>query len=218
MGTDGATVLTVGHSTNAVEAFLALLRRHDVSAVADVRSAPYSRFNPAFNREALAQSLAAHRIEYVFLGRELGGRPDDPSCYEDGRVCYERIGPTPWFRRGLDRVVRGAARHRIALMCAEREPLECHRALLVAPALVARGVSVGHILAGGGLEPHAGAMDRLLAMHGMHDDEERRSLFPRPREERIREAVAEQTKRFGARRRAPSTPAGSTGHRAGEGK
>ena len=164
---EGGTVLTIGHSTNTVEAFLALVQSHGVNAVADVRTAPYSRFNPDFNREPLARRLAAHRIAYVFLGRELGGRPDDPSCYDSGRVSYRRVGATPWFRRGLDRVVRGAARRRIALMCAEREPLECHRTLLVAPALVARGVSVGHILGDGRLETHAGAMDRLLAMQGM---------------------------------------------------
>lgn len=218
MGTGGRTLLTIGHSTHSVEAFVALLERHRVSAVADVRSAPYSRFNPDFNREPLARNLAVHRIEYVFLGGELGGRPDDPSCYEGGRISYDRVGATPWFRRGLDRVVRGAADHHIALMCAEREPLECHRTLLVATALVARGVSVGHILADGGLETHECAMDRLLAMHGLSDDTEQRSLSLQTRTERIREAVAEQTKRVGARRRTRFGNAGATGHHAGEGK
>ena len=108
--------------------------------------------------------------------------------------------------------------HRIALMCAEREPLECHRTLLVAPALVARGVSVGHILAGGGLETHGGAMDRLLAQHGMPDDTERQSQFLRPRDDRIREAIMERTKRFGPRKRTPSATAGPAGHHAGEGQ
>ena len=79
-------IFTVGHSTHAAEAFVALLRTHGVTAVADLRSAPYSRFNPQFNRETLARALEAQRIRYVFLGRELGARPDDPACYEDGRV------------------------------------------------------------------------------------------------------------------------------------
>ena len=214
---EGGTVLTIGHSTNAVDAFLALVQRHGVGAVADVRSVPYSRFNPDFNREPLARSLAVHRVAYVFLGRELGGRPDDPSCYDGGRVSYERVGATASFRRGLDRVVRGAARRRIVLMCAEREPLQCHRALLVAPALVARGVPVGHILGDGRLETHAAAMDRLLAMQGMSDEVEQRSLFSRHRDERIRDAIAEQAKRVGARQRMPSTATGPAGHRDGEG-
>lgn len=215
---EGGTVLTIGHSTHALEALVALLQRHGVGAVADVRSVPYSRFNPDFNREPLARSLAEYRIAYVFLGRELGGRPDDLSCYDSGRVSYQRVGATPWFRGGLDRVVRGAARRRIVLMCAEREPLECHRTLLVAPALVARGVPVGHILGDGGLETHASAMDRLLAMHGLSDDAKQRSLSFQTRAERIREAVAEQAKRVGAKPRTPSAPTGPACRCAEEGK
>ena len=87
-------IFTVGHSTHAAEAFVALLRTHGVTAVADVRSAPCSRFNPQFNRETLARALEAQRIRYVFLGRELGARPDDPACYEDGRVRYARLART----------------------------------------------------------------------------------------------------------------------------
>lgn len=88
-------VLTVGHSNHAPEAFLALLTRHGVTALADVRSAPYSRFNPQFNRNALSASLADNDIAYVWLGRELGGRPDDPACYEDGAVRYDLLARTP---------------------------------------------------------------------------------------------------------------------------
>ena len=195
MGATGGNVLTIGHSTHILEAFLALLQRHRVTAVADVRSAPYSRFNPQFNREPMAASLAAHGIEYVFLGLELGGRSGDPSCYDKGRIRYDRLGATRSFQRGLDRVVRGAASHRMALLCAEKEPLECHRALLVAPALAARGVAVGHVLADGRLEMHDVAMDRLLAMH---DDPRQGDLFGW-RDERVRRAIAMQAERFAHR-------------------
>ena len=106
------TVLTIGDSTHSGEAFVALLERHRVSAVADVRSAPYSRFNPDFNREPLARNLAAHRMAYVLFGRELGGRPDDPFRYENGRICYERVSATLGFQRGLERVVRSPAGRR----------------------------------------------------------------------------------------------------------
>ena len=104
-------VLTVGHSNHPLETFLALLRQHGVTVVADVRSAPYSRFNPQFNRKALEGSLETIGMEYVFLGRALGGRPDDPSCYEDGRVRYDRLARTPLFREGLEQVAeaRGAS-------------------------------------------------------------------------------------------------------------
>ncbi len=167
MRTTGSTVLTIGHSTHPIEAFIDLLQRHGVTALADVRAAPYSRFNPQFNRETLAGSLDAPGIAYVFLGSELGGRSEDPGCYENGRISYERLGGTRSFRKGLERVAQGATNHRIALMCAEREPLECHRCLLVAPALDARGVAVAHIRSEGGLELHADAMRRLLG-HTRH--------------------------------------------------
>ena len=190
MNEAGDTVLTIGHSTHAIEAFIALLRRHHVSAVADVRSAPYSRFNPQFNREPLTESLEAEGIRYVYLGHELGGRSDDPACCEDGRVRYDRVAETESFRSGLDRVVDGAARYRIALMCAEKEPLDCHRTLLVARALEDQGVDVAHIHADGGLEPHQATMDRLLDIQKLPRDD----LY-RTREELIATAVARQARR-----------------------
>ena len=185
-------ILTIGHSTHTLEAFAALLRRHRVAALADVRSAPFSRHNPQFNREPLARGLAARGIGYAFHGLELGGRSDDPSCYENGRVCYDRISRTEPFRRGLERIVRDAADRRLALMCAEKEPLACHRALLVARALEARGVKVGHILADGRLETHFDAMDRLLALYG---DPQQGELFER-RDQRIARVIARQARRI----------------------
>ena len=155
-------VLTVGHSTHPLEAFVALLRRHAVTALADVRSTPYSRFNPHFNRKSLDREVNARGIAYLFLGRALGGRPEDRSCYENGQVRYDRVARTALFREGIDRVVRGAQDNRIALMCAEKEPLDCHRTILVGRSLVERGVAVAHILADGRLEPHDDTMDRLL--------------------------------------------------------
>ena len=155
-------VLTVGHSTHPLEAFVALLRRHAVTALADVRSTPYSRFNPHFNRKSLDRDMNARGIAYLFLGRALGGRPEDRSCYENGQVRYDCVARTALFREGIERVVRGAQDNRIALMCAEKEPLDCHRTILVGRSLVERGVAVAHILADGRLEPHDDAMDRLL--------------------------------------------------------
>ena len=194
-GEDG-TVLTIGHSNHPLEAFMELLCRHRVTALADVRSAPWSRFNPHFNREPLAASLKARGIRYVYLGRELGGRSDDPDDYEDGHIRYDRLARTDRFKDGLDRVARGATEHRIALMCAEKEPLDCHRTLLVGRALDERGVKVAHILADGRLEPHAMAMDRLLARCGLDPEGD---LFRRqqPREELIAEAIVRQTERAG---------------------
>ena len=197
MDVAASPVFTIGHSTHHLEAFVALLRRYEVAQVMDIRSRPYSRFNPQFNRESLARSLAQCGIVYVFLGAELGGRSDDPSCYENGRIRYDRVAATPSFRRGLGRVVRDAGGRTVALMCAEKEPLNCHRTLLVAQALATREVTVRHILADGGVETHAAAMKRLLAIHGGGPQGE---LFASPGG-LVEWAVARQVERIGYRMR-----------------
>jgi uncharacterized protein (DUF488 family) len=171
MSNPATNVLTIGHSTHSAEVFLALLQQHGVNAVADVRSSPFSRFSPHFSRGPLEKFLAAHGIRYVFLGKELGARSEDRSCYLDGRVQYSRLAQTALFQRGLDRVIQGALKFRIALMCAEKEPLECHRAILVSTALAARGQAVCHIHADGHLETNEDAMKRLLTLTGVPDED-----------------------------------------------
>lgn len=156
-------IYTIGHSTHPIGQFTGLLRQHGITALADVRSTPFSRFNPQFNRKALQASLAAAAIDYVFLGEELGARSQDPACYENGRVSYAKLAATLPFQRGLDRLQAGMASHRIAIMCAEKEPLDCHRTILVARHLRRRGVEVTHILENGALEPHDSALARLKA-------------------------------------------------------
>lgn len=190
MSDDRHTVYSIGHSTHGMDAFVALLKQHGITALADVRSAPYSRFNPHFNKDALERSLKAQGIKYVFLGRELGARSNDPACYSGGRVQYTRLAQTPAFKSGIERIERGAADHRVALMCAEKEPLECHRTLLVARALDQGGLAVSHILADGRLESHGDAMLRLLDMAGLP----REDLF-RSQAELIADALTHQEER-----------------------
>jgi len=157
-------IYTIGHSNHPIDRFVGLLQQHGIEALADVRSTPYSRFNPQFRKEKLQGSLAEAGIRYVFLGDELGARSQDPSCYdEEGRVSYARLATTEGFRRGIERLLAGMRNHRIAIMCAERDPLECHRTILVSRELEKAGASVTHILAAGALEPHRHAMQRLAA-------------------------------------------------------
>jgi uncharacterized protein (DUF488 family) len=157
-------IYTIGHSKHPLDRFIALLQQHGVDALADVRSTPYSRFNPQFNKERLTAALAAAGIRYVFLGEELGARTKDPSCYdENGRVSYPKLASTELFRKGLERLLTGMRDHRIAIMCAEREPLDCHRTILVTRELEKAGATVTHILHDGSLEPHRQAMQRLAA-------------------------------------------------------
>ena len=161
---DRLTIYTIGHSNHEPIRFLEMLRRSGVTAVADVRSSPYSRYSQAYNREVLQASLKSAGISYAFLGDELGARSKDPDCYRDGKVQYSRLAATALFRQGLERVETGASRFRLALMCAEKEPLDCHRTILVARELVKRGVVVLHILESGEVELHARTMERLLLM------------------------------------------------------
>jgi len=157
-------IYTVGHSNHPIERFLGLLQPHGITAVADVRSTPYSRFNPQFRREKLQAALADVGIQYVFLGEELGARSQDPACYDsEGRVSYAKLARTELFRKGIERLKAGMETHRISLMCAEREPLECHRTILVTRELVREGIAVTHILGDGSLEPHEHALQRLAA-------------------------------------------------------
>ncbi len=194
MSSDHSHVLTIGHSNHAAADFLALLRRHAATAVADVRSAPYSRFNPQFNREALRHTLTDAGIAYVYLGLELGGRSDDPACYEGGRIRYDRVAETRNFKDGLRRLETGMAEHRVALMCAEKEPLHCHRTLLVSQALDTRGVAVLHIHADGRSESHASAMDRLLAAVRLPAEGD---LLAQSRTDLVAAAIRWQTARVG---------------------
>lgn len=181
------TVLTIGHSTHSAEKLLGLLRRAEITAIADVRSQPYSRVNPQFNREPMKDALKGAGISYVFLGRELGARSDDRSCYVDGKVQYDRLAKTQLFAQGLARVVDGASRHRIALLCAEKDPLTCHRTILVVRHLVARGLQAAHVLHDGRLEDHEAALDRLMKEEGI-----RSADFFRPRQELVDEAYAKR--------------------------
>jgi len=161
------TVYTIGHSTHTVERLIALVRQHGVTAVADVRSQPYSRLHPQFNREELCAALKAVGISYVFLGKELGGRASDPSCYADGQVRYDRVAKSPAFEAGIERLQRGGDSYRVALLCAEKDPLNCHRTLLVARQLSKRGVAVQHILNTGALESQDEAEAHLLREMGL---------------------------------------------------
>jgi uncharacterized protein (DUF488 family) len=162
-------VYTIGHSNGTVERLVGLLRLHAITAVADVRSQPYSRFNPQFNRETLAIELKNSGLEYVFLGQELGARSEDPACYRKGRAQYSLIARTAVFERGIQRLLAGMDRFQVTLMCAEKEPLACHRSILISRSLQERGVRVRHILEDGSVEDHETSLLRLLELHGMQD-------------------------------------------------
>lgn len=153
---------TIGHSTHRVEYFISLLKKHSITAVGDVRSQPYSQYNPQFNREILKEDLKRNNIAYVFLGRELGARSENLECYIDGKVQFNYLVDEPLFRQGINRLVKGMKQYRIALMCAEKDPITCHRTILVCREMRLIAAQINHILADGKIETNSEAENRLL--------------------------------------------------------
>lgn len=147
---------TIGHSSRKAEDFLALLQKYDIRYLVDVRSRPYSRFHPQFNREILQAFLAENGITYVFMGDLLGGRPQEPSCYdENGRLDYALVQQQDFFIRGIERLKTAYEKNTsLAIMCSERKPQDCHRSRLIGNALCAEQVALCHIDENGRIKDH----------------------------------------------------------------
>ncbi len=148
------SIFTIGHSNHSLENFLALLQRHNIQVIVDIRSQPYSQYVPQFNRDEFEAAVQRDGVIYLFLGRELGGRPDGEEFYDaEGYVLYGRLVESRLFLQGLARLEEGLRKNcYIALMCSEEDPTECHRRLLVARVLVQRNIEVRHIRGDGSLE------------------------------------------------------------------
>jgi len=156
-------IYTLGHSNHSIDDFLNLLKKHNISALCDVRSHPHSKYNPQFNYEALKQTLKNNLIAYVFLGKELGARSQDASCYNDeGKVQYARLLQTDAFKAGINRLNKGMESYRIALMCSEKDPINCHRTILICRHLRADDMEIKHILEDGSIETQLQMEQRLM--------------------------------------------------------
>lgn len=148
------TIFTLGHSRHTFEHFVSLLRIHAIERLVDVRSQPVSKWAPHFDKASLAQALATHAVDYVFLGRQLGGRPEDRAFYQqDGSVDYARRAAAPDFLAGIGQLASLGRDRQTVILCAEEDPTSCHRRLLVAPALIRAGAFVAHVRGDGRLEP-----------------------------------------------------------------
>lgn len=191
-------IFSIGHSTQSLDDFISVLRKNEISVVVDVRSSPFSKFTPQFNKDSIFSALKNSEIDYLFFGEHLGARPEDPSCYLNGKVQYARLAAKSGFKNALIRLLKGAQNYRIALMCAEKEPLDCHRTILVSQALFESGCEVKHILHDGSLEVHAKTLDRLLTMMKVSDTD----LF-KSREELHAQALRKQESRIAHRKDGP---------------
>jgi uncharacterized protein (DUF488 family) len=193
------SLFTAGHSSLELDGFLRMLLTHEIRIVCDVRSRPGSFRFPQFNREPLEACLASAEVLYEFFGETLGGRPSDPRAYNaDGIVNYEERRKATDFRAGLDRVLELSLASNIALMCAEEDPLQCHRFLMICPALLDRGVTPSHIRRGGELESQREAEDRLLKLHDLAAFDSG-SLFISERDVALQEALRRQAQEFAFR-------------------
>jgi len=185
-------IWTIGHSNHSVEHFLHLLSMHGITAVADVRSTPYSIAASQFNREAIKDVLHEKRIHYVYLGEELGPRSPDLACYENGKVVYGRLATTEVFAQGIERLKKGMTRYRVAMMCAEKDPIVCHRTILICRHLSADAeLRIHHILEEGSVEENEASEKRL--MQSLKIDEY--DLF-NTRDEQVAKAYALQSQRI----------------------
>ena len=183
-------IFTVGHSTLTYESFLELVRSVNINAIADVRTSPYSRRYSHFDRETLKERLSKHGISYVYLGKELGGRPEHDALYRDGVADYERMALLPSFEKGIKRVIDGAGKYQIAMMCSEHDPLMCHRCLLVGRALSKRGQTVQHLLTSGRVLDQSEIEEQLLRFSGRQT----KDMFA-SRDEEISSAYRDQARK-----------------------
>ena len=155
-------VHTIGYGSRTLDDFVAVLKAHGIAYLIDVRSAPYSRFKPEFSKNALEVYLREQGIRYIYLGDKLGGQPDDPTCYADGKVIYDEVRQRSFFQEGLARVEAAFGRRlRVVLMCSEGKPEQCHRSKLIGQALLEQGIPVTHIDENGELVSQADVINEL---------------------------------------------------------
>ena len=192
-------LFTVGHSILDFESFAKLLRDFGVELVADVRSLPQSARLPHFSQPGFEKLLDAEHISYLFLGEELGGRPDDPDAYRsNGVVDYEARRKSFAFQRGVERLLKELETRSVAMMCAEEDPLECHRFLMIGPELIKLGIVPLHIRKGSQIETQEAAENRLLAGTGF-EAVAANTLFPDARSQALEDAYRLQAERFAFR-------------------
>jgi len=153
---------TIGHSNHTIEKFIELLSMHSINAVFDVRSHPYSKFNPQFNQETIEAELKKYNIKYYFLGEELGPRSNDEDFYIDGKVQYSSIAKTFQFNQGIERLLAEMESNRIVIMCAEKDPIICHRTILICRHMRQYDIEIKHILEDGEIESNSDAEKRLM--------------------------------------------------------
>lgn len=184
-------IFTVGHSNYEADKFIKILQSHSIKMLIDVRSEPYSKYCPQFNKDVIEQILLNNGIKYLFLGSELGARPKDENCYVSGKVSFEKLKDSELFKQGISSVLEQSSKYRIAVMCSEKEPLNCHRAILISRVLEQQDYTVRHILDENELLDHKELETQLLKKFKIE-----KTLFDTESSEQVnlQEAYQEQEK------------------------
>lgn len=193
-------LFTIGYSPHILESFLKVLQEYRITALVDVRSSPYSQFKPEFNKDSLSDFLKKNNITYVFLGDMCGARVEDRSYYINGKVDYALVAESNKFKEGLQRIINGMEKFRIALMCAEKDPITCHRTILVCRNLSFRGINIKHILSNGRTEDHQDSEQRLLKLFNLNHPD----MF-RSEQQRMNDAYSLQGEKIAYETAEPTT-------------
>lgn len=158
---------TIGHTNHSHEEFLKLLKQHSITYLLDVRSTPYSQYTCQFNKDVISEALVANGIKYYYMGKFFGARPDDKSLYtSDNYLDFEKMRSSELFKKGLDNVMKGLDEgNNIVLMCTEKDPMDCHRAIMVSRGFALKGIEVNHILPDGKLQSQKELDERLLNLY-----------------------------------------------------
>lgn len=155
-------IYTIGYGGRTIKDFFELLSKYTIEYLIDIRSQPHSRFQPQFSKDSLERSAKEKGISYIFMGDTLGGRPNNNTCYVDGRVDYSKVREKTFYRQGIRRIHTASEKHFvIVLMCAEVKPQECHRSKLVGNTLREDYLEVAHIDEAGALKTQE-EVNRLL--------------------------------------------------------
>ncbi len=194
------TLLSIGHSQHRVDFFISLLKSHNVNYILDVRSIPYSQFAADYNRERIKAALQSNGIKYAFMGNYFGARPTDTSLYSpNGYLDFDKVADSLNFRKAFDSVAKGVEQgYKIAFMCTEKDPIECHRAILVTNAFFKAGYSIEHIMPDNTVQTQQDINERLLDMY--YSDRNQLSLFASENlsaEQYLSEAYKKQNEKIG---------------------
>ncbi|WFS62302.1 DUF488 domain-containing protein [Pseudodesulfovibrio thermohalotolerans] len=189
------TIFTIGYTSfTDIDSFLQTLHKQKIKAVIDVRSSPYSKIHPEYNKENIKRTLNSHQIYYVFLGNECGARVDEKSCYVDGQVNFNCVSSLPKFKSGLERIYSGAKKFNVALMCAEKDPITCHRTILISKNLKQYCLPIMHLLDTEHVETHEELEQRLLKVYELNQ-----SHFFKNQKELLEEAYEKQANKIAYR-------------------